>query len=237
MAYPAGEKGLMARGKAKFLALIFFIIGAFTILKLSGLEAYLDEERIRGWIDGFGPWGPLVYILIYSFAPVLMAPGLPLTVAGGILFGPLWGSVYVSIGATIGAALAFLLARKMGRDWVEGFIKGGRLSGLDEEVRKKGWKIVAFTRLIPVFPYNILNFAFGLTSIRFSHYLVSTFVFMIPGAVAYVVFSSSILGLFKGEVSKEFIFGAALVITVSLIPFVYKRFRPGEKGLKKDKEA
>ncbi len=205
-----------------------FIAIAFFLVRESSLSSYLDQERLRSWIKGFGIWGPLVYILIYSIAPSFMLPGLPITVAGGILFGPLWGSVYVIIGATIGASIAFQIARFMGRDWVEGIVKGRRLKELDEKVKDQGWKIVAFTRLIPLFPFNFLNYAFGLTRIRFSHYVIATFIFMMPGAIAYVVFSSSILDVFKGRVSKEFIIGVILVVTVSLLPILYKRFKRGK---------
>ncbi len=219
----------MARGKIKFIILLAFLAAALISIRLLGLGEYIEQERLRHWIDGFGVWGPLVYILIYAVAASLMVPGLPVTVAGGILFGPVRGSIYVLIGATIGASLAFFIARRMGREWVESALKGGRLGELDEKVREQGWKIVAITRLIPLFPYNFLNYAYGLTSIRFSQYLLATFVFMIPGVVAYVVFSSSILDLFKGRASKEFIIGVILVIIVSLLPLVYKRFR-GKKG-------
>ncbi len=212
----------------KFIILVIFVAGAFFAVRALGLTEYLDEVKLRGWIEGFGVWGPLVYILIYSIAPSLMLPGLAITVAGGVLFGPLWGSVYVIIGATIGAIVAFLIARYMGREWVKGFIAkgaGGRLGELDERVEKQGWKIVAFTRLIPLFPYNFLNYAYGLTNVKFLHYAIATFIFMIPGVVAYVVFSSSLLGVFRGRVSKEFVIGVVLVVIVSLLPFVYKKFK------------
>ncbi len=84
---------------------------------------------------------------------------------------------------------------------------------------------MAFARLIPIFPYNFLNYAFGLTGVKFSHYVIATFIFMIPGAVAYVVFSSSILDVFKGRVSKEFLIGVILLIIVSIIPLLYKKFK------------
>ena len=215
----------MNRKTLKFAALIVFIISAFSLARWYGLAEYLDQDRLRLWIDGFGVWGPFVYMLIYAIAPSFMMPGLPLTVIGGILFGPIWGTIYVLIGATIGASFAFLIARYMGRDWVEGFVKGGKLKDLDEKVKTQGWKIVAFTRLIPLFPFNFLNYAFGLTKVRFSHYVIATFIFMAPGAAAYVIFSSSILDIFKGRVSKEFIIGVVLVISVSLLPILYKKFK------------
>jgi len=217
---------MRARG-VKFLILIIFIVAAFVSVRALGLTEYLDQERLRALIAGYGPFGPLVFMLIYSVAPSLMMPGLPITVIGGIIFGPIWGSVYVIFGATVGASVAFLIARYMGRSWVESMLKGGRLAELDARVERQGWKIVAFTRLIPLFPFNFLNYAFGLTNVRFSHYVAASFVFMLPGAVAYVVFSSSILDLFKGRISKEFVVGMALVAAVSLAPVLYRRLRRG----------
>lgn len=213
----------------KFIALIIFIGAAFFLARRYGLSEYLDQDKLRGLIGGFGVWGPLVYILVYSIAPSLMMPGLPITVLGAILFGPVWGSIYVITGATIGASVSFLIARHMGRDWVAGVIKGGRLEELDGKVERQGWKIVAFTRLIPLFPFNFLNYAFGLTKIKFSHYVLASFIFMMPGAIAYVVFSSSILDVFKGKVSKGLLIGVILVIAVSFLPVLYKKLK-GSKG-------
>lgn len=208
--------------KQRFFLLLTLIVAAIVSIKLSGLDEYLDQERLRALIASYGAWGPVVYMLIYSIAPSLMLPGFPITVVGGMLFGPVGGTVYTSIGATIGASIAFLIARYMGRGWVEAMLKG-RGRELDSEVERQGWKVVAFTRLIPLFPFNLLNYAFGLTRIKFSHYFLASFLFMLPGIIAYVVFSSSLLGLLKGNVSKEFLIGLLLVIVVSAIPIAYKK--------------
>jgi uncharacterized membrane protein YdjX (TVP38/TMEM64 family) len=208
--------------RLRFILFIAFMTTAVLTVKLTGLDRYLDQEILRAWISGYGAWGPIVYMVFYSIAPTLMLPGLPITVVGGILFGPIGGSIYTSIGATIGASIAFLFARYMGRGWVEEMLKG-RWRELDLEVERQGWKIVAFTRLIPLFPFNVLNYAFGLTKIKFGHYFLASFVFMLPGVIAYVVFSSSLLGLLKGRVSKEFLIGLILVIIVSAIPIIYRR--------------
>ncbi len=220
----------MSRSHIKIIVLAVFIAAAVVGFRLLGLGEYLDPEVLKRSIASFGPWAPVVYILLYSVGPSFMLPGLPITIVGGVLFGPFWGVVYVAVGATLGAGVAFLVARSMGRDWVEGVLKGtgkapGRLAQLDAEVSVKGWKVVAFTRLIPLFPYNVLNYAFGLTSIGFAQYMVATFVFMLPGVIAYVVFSSSILDLFGGRISGAFIIGIALIITVALIPFFYKKYK------------
>ncbi|MBI5642374.1 MAG: TVP38/TMEM64 family protein [Deltaproteobacteria bacterium] len=217
------------RGNLKFIIFILLIIAAAVSVRVFGLTDYLDRERLRLWVESFGLWGPIVYILIYSVGPSLMMPGLPITVIGGVLFGPVWGSIYVLLGATIGAGIAFLIARYMGRGWVETIVKESRFRELDKKVEAHGWKIVAFTRLIPLFPYNFLNYAFGLTRVRFLDYLLATFIFMIPGVVAYVVFSSSILDLLKGVLSRQLIIGLILVAIVAIIPFIYKKMRKGER--------
>lgn len=217
------------RSTIKILGLAVFISVVFVIARYTVLGEYLEQERLRSWVEGFGIWGPVMYILIYCAAPVMLIPGLPLTVIGGVLFGPLWGSVYVMTGATVGACGAFLVARYMGREWVVALIKDTRMASLDAQVRQHGWKIVAITRLIPLFPFNLLNYAFGLTDIKFSHYAIASFFFMIPGAIAYVVFSSSLLDAMKGRVSPELVIGIVLVIIVSLAPLVYKRIKEGRK--------
>jgi len=155
----------------------------------------------------------------------MLLPGLPLTIVGGILFGPFWGVVYTITSATAGACVAFLISRYIARDWIEKKLKGPRWGQLDEGVEKHGWKIVAFTRLIPLFPFNLLNYAFGLTKITFVHYAVTTFICMLPACIAFIVFSSSLLDLIRGKVSPTFIIGLGLIIIVSLIPFFYNRFK------------
>lgn len=213
----------MERPLVRFILLFVFIASALVTVKISGIGSYLEPAAAKGLIDALGPWGPLVYIIVYAASAVLMLPALPLTVLGGLLFGPVWGSAYVIAGATIGAALAFLIARRMGREWVESAVKGGRFEVLDRKVSEQGWKIVALTRLIPIFPYNFLNYAFGLTSIGFSSYVIVSFVCMIPGTVAYVALSSSIPDLIEGRFSAGFIFGAVLLVTVTAIGLLYKR--------------
>jgi uncharacterized membrane protein YdjX (TVP38/TMEM64 family) len=169
-----------------------------------------------------------MYLAVWTVGPLFL-PGLPITLAGGVLFGPFWGVVYVAIGSTLGAALVFLVARYLARDWVAAKLAGTRLVSLDEKVARQGWKIVAITRLVPVFSFSLLNYAFGLTRISFWPYLAATFVFMLPSTIAYVYFSSNILGFLQGKISSGLIIGVILVVVVSLIPMIYK-WRKAQAG-------
>ncbi len=210
-------------GKWPRLLLLFLLISAVVLVRVTGISHYLNEDTLKGLISQYKTMAPLVYIGIYSVAPALFLPGLPLTVAAGILFGPFWGVVYAITGATIGASIAFLIARYIGRDWVEQRITGERLKRLDQEVARHGWKVVAFTRLIPLFPFNMLNYAFGLTRIGFFTYALVSFFCMLPAAIAYVVFSASLLDVLRGNISWKFIVGLLLLAVVTAIPLIYKK--------------
>jgi uncharacterized membrane protein YdjX (TVP38/TMEM64 family) len=196
------------------------------------LDQYLEKERLRQFVAGFGVWGPVIYLIIWTVAPPLFLPGLPITLTGGVLFGPFWGTVYTIFGATAGATLAFLVARYLAGDWVAAKLQGTKLASLDQKVAKEGWEIVAFTRLIPIFPFFLLNYAFGLTRIPLLHYVLATFFGMLPVTAAYVYFSANVLDLFQGKFSKELLIGVLLLALVSSIPFIYKKFKAkkGESG-------
>jgi len=218
-------------GWALRLLILAALVGAIAAVRLTGATRYLDQETLRGVIAGYGMLAPVLYMLLYTVAPVLLLPGLPLTIAGGILFGPFWGVVYTITSATAGACLAFLVARYLARDWVEMKLRSPRWRRLDEGVERHGWKVVAFTRLIPLFPFNLLNYAFGLTKIRFWPYAVTTFLCMLPACIAYIVFSSSLLDLVRGKVSAGLLIGIGLIVLVSLIPLFWRRWRAGRGGV------
>jgi uncharacterized membrane protein YdjX (TVP38/TMEM64 family) len=124
----------------------------------------------------------------YAVATVAFIPGSVLTLASGALFGLVWGTVYAWTGATVGAGGAFLVARYAARGWVEKKLEGKpAFAHLDESIEKDGGKIVALLRLAPVFPFVLLNYALGLTKVRFWHYMVASLA-MIPGTLLYVYY-------------------------------------------------
>ena len=164
------------------------IVGLLLLVTAVGLALWLgrslDVATIVQRVGDLGPWAWLTFMVIYVLATVLFLPGSVLTLAGGSLFGPVLGTFLNLTGATIGAALAFLLSRHLASDWVEQKA-GGRMKQLKDGVENEGWRFVAFVRLVPLFPFNLLNYALGLTRIRLLHYVLATYICMLPGAIAY----------------------------------------------------
>jgi uncharacterized membrane protein YdjX (TVP38/TMEM64 family) len=236
MANLPGAKSPAAGRKPGFMGPLIFLILIVAVVAMQyfHLEQYLDKERLRQFGASYGVLVPLIYLAVWTVGPLFL-PGLPITLAGGVLFGPIWGVIYVELGATLGAGLVFLVARYLARDWVAAKLSGTRLMFLDDKVARHGWKIVAFTRLIPVFSFSLLNYAFGLTRIAFWPYLTATLICMLPSTIAFVYFSSNVLDLLKGEVSPGLVIGVILVIAVSLIPVIY-RWRKAEHGEPEDLE-
>lgn len=164
------------------IAVATLLVGAIAVA--IAFREQLNPAAMEQWIGGFGMAGPLVFMVIYAIGTVLFFPGAVLTLAGGAIFGPLWGTLYNLSGATLGAALAFLIARYLASDWVERK-SGGRLLQLKNGVEGEGWHFIAFVRLVPLFPFNVLNYALGLTRIRLRDYVIASWIFMLPGAIAY----------------------------------------------------
>jgi uncharacterized membrane protein YdjX (TVP38/TMEM64 family) len=141
-------------------------------------------DALRAWVAGFGIWAPVGFVAVYSVATIFMIPGGVFDVIGGALFGPYLGSLLDLIGGSFGAAFSFLVARYLVRDWVESRA-GPRLQKIMRSVDAEGWRFVAFLRLVPIFPYNVVNFLLGVTRVHFHHYVLATVVFMAPSTVAY----------------------------------------------------
>jgi uncharacterized membrane protein YdjX (TVP38/TMEM64 family) len=143
------------------------------------------------WIRGLGALAPVVFIAIYIAACVAFVPGSILTIGGGVIFGVVRGSIYVSIAATLGATAAFLVGRYLARDWVSTRLEGNaKFKAIDEAVGKEGWKMVFLTRLSPVFPFNLLNYAYGLTGVTLRDYFFASWIGMLPATILYVYIGS-----------------------------------------------
>jgi uncharacterized membrane protein YdjX (TVP38/TMEM64 family) len=139
------------------------------------------------WIKGFGPAGGLLYGLVYVVATVLFFPALPLTLGAGLVYGVVVGTLIVSPASVAGASLTFLVARYLVRDWVARRLKKYKqASAIDRAIEKNGFKVVLLLRLQPVLPFNMLNYALGLTSIRLRDYVIASWIGMLPATILYV---------------------------------------------------
>ena len=188
----------------------------------------LDLAAFDTWLSGLGFWAPLAYLGLYAIGTVAFLPGAMFALAGGALFGPIWGSLLNLVGATIGASLAFLVARYLAGDWVARKT-GGRLKRLIEGVEAEGWRFVAFVRLVPLFPFNLTNYALGLTRIRFIAYVVTSFICMAPGAIAYTWLGHAGREALAGDASaiRYGLLALGLLAAIAFLPRLVRRLRNG----------
>lgn len=161
---------------------------ALAALALGGRQVGSRIPQFATWVDSLGPVGPLVFIAGYVLATVAFVPGSLLTLAAGAIFGLVEGVAYVFVAATLGASAAFLVARYLARTVVERRLRGNRrFAAIDRAVGARGRQLVFLLRLSPVFPFNLLNYALGLTDVRFVDYLIAS-TGMLPGTVLYVYY-------------------------------------------------
>ncbi len=170
------------------------LAAAVIIILLCTAKYFHIQELLKSsleWLAGLGGWGPFIFIAIYIAACVLFIPGSILTLGAGVLFGVVKGSLIVSVAATLGATCAFLVGRYFAREWVAKKIEGNpKFKAIDEAVAREGWKIVGLVRLSPIFPFNLLNYAFGLTKVSLRDYFLASWIGMMPGTVMYVYIGS-----------------------------------------------
>jgi uncharacterized membrane protein YdjX (TVP38/TMEM64 family) len=178
--------------------LTFSIVLTFTVNPALAQEStnglgFNPQEWLRHalqWIDSLGAVGAIAFIFLYIIATVAFLPGSILTLGAGVVFGVVLGSFYVFIGATLGSTAAFLVGRYLARGWVAKKIEGNsKFQAIDQAVGKEGLKIVLLTRLSPVFPFNLLNYAYGITGVYLRDYVIGS-VGMIPGTIMYVYIGS-----------------------------------------------
>jgi uncharacterized membrane protein YdjX (TVP38/TMEM64 family) len=171
-------------------------------LVLLGRQLSTQLPRLTAAVDGLGVWGPIVFIAGYALACVAFVPASLLTLAAGALFGLVKGTVYVLAGATLGATAAFFIARYFARDWVAARVqKDPRFAAIDAAIAGQGRKVVFLLRLSPVIPFNVLNYALGLTQVRAVDYVVAS-AGMIPGTVLYV-YSGKLAGIVAGATNAS----------------------------------
>ncbi len=216
----------------KFIGIGLALLGIVAVAYGTGLTDYLSLDNfnvLRDWINSFGAIAPVVFIVVYAVAVVAFLPATPLTLLAGLVFGAVWGTLWAWIGATLGSTLAFLLGRYAARELVESWKENNeRVRRLDEGVEKHGWRMLLITRLVPVFPFTLQNYVYGLTKIPLGTYVLLTAVCIVPGAAVYT-FAGGSLAAARENLTKTFLYlgiAAVLFVLLSLIPtWIRKRNR------------
>jgi uncharacterized membrane protein YdjX (TVP38/TMEM64 family) len=200
-----------------------WLLVGIALLALAGIA--LGDE-LATWVAGLGIWAPIGFVLLYSISTIAVIPGGIFDVVGGAVFGPYLGTLLDLVGGSLGAALAFLVARYVARDWLEARA-GPRLQGIMRSVDAEGWRFVAFVRLVPIFPYNIVNYLFGLTHIPFHHYVLATVLFMAPSTIAYTFLGYASREAMAGDTHQlpYALLAFALIGILIFVPRFFKRLR------------
>ena len=218
------------------------ILAAAVIVVLVAAVKHFDLQQVfrdvLAWISDLGPLGLLIFVTLYIVACVFLLPGSVLTLGAGVVFGVVMGFIAVSIGSILGATCAFLVGRYLARGWVAGRIAGNeKFKAIDEAVAQEGWKIILLTRLSPIFPFNLLNYVFGLTKVSFRHYFFASWLGMIPGTVMYVYIGSLIGDLAQlgtghrtRTMGEWVLYGVGLLATVVVTVFVTRLARRALAG-------
>ncbi len=216
---------MTSSGRKRFwLVVLAVALAGLVFYSRAGVPLQALLQRIMSEVAELGLWGQVAFVLIYIAATVLLIPGSALGLGAGALFGVVRGSLLVSLGSTIGATCAFLLGRYLARDWVSRKIEHhATFAAIDRAVAEEGMKIVFLTRLSPVFPFTLLNYAFGLTPVRLRDYVLASWIGMMPGTVMYV-YLGSLARTGAGETARTpgqwILYGVGLIATIAVTVIV-----------------
>src|SRR6516162_6594883 len=205
------------------------LLGLAILASVVGLALNRDTfepTAIEGVVRNLGAWGPVAHVALFALGTVLFVPGALFGLAGGVLFGPVWGTILNLAGAMLGATAAFLVARYVAADWVREKA-GARLERLIKGVEREGWRFVALTRLVPLIPFNLLNYALGLTRIPIASYMLASLVCMVPGTLAYTWLGYAGREAMAGNNTaiRYGLMGLGLLAAVAFVPRLLRRFR------------
>jgi len=211
--------------------LIVIGVGLAVIVGLT-FRDQLTRDALDQWLVGLGPWAGFAFIAAYAAGAIAFLPGLVFTISAGALFGPIWGTVYSLVGATLGAALAFLAARYGFGDYAAQRT-GERLARLQAGIDREGWRFVALMRLVPLVPFNLLNYALGLTRIGFWIYVATSLIAMLPGALAYVWVGHAGRQAISGgdRLVQNILIAVALVAALAFVPRLIRSIRGTRPGV------
>ena len=202
----------------KLFILMFIAFLFFLFFKYDGVKYIKDKEQLKTLIESFGILAPLSYILLYCIVTVTTISTLPLSLAGGVLFGPVYGIIYTMIGASLGMMSSFLIARYIAKDFIERKFSNLQIfKKINEGVKKDGPFILAVTRLLPIFPFGIQNYLYGLTSINFFKYTVFSIIFILPGTSVFVLLAGAISAGNTKDAAKISLIASLIFLALTII--------------------
>ncbi|MDX1388436.1 MAG: TVP38/TMEM64 family protein [Acidobacteriota bacterium] len=219
---PAGKISIALRGAV----FVLVVAGLFVLFRVLPVDEWLGT--LLEYVQSLGVWGPVTLGAAYVVATVAMVPAWILTVGSGFAFGLVVGTITVSIASTLGATAAFVVGRTFARGWVEKIAaRNPKFAAVDRAVEDHGFKIVLLTRLSPVFPFNVLNYLYSLTSVRLRDYVLASWIGMFPGTLMYVYFGTAfkslaevISGDIEGGMAQKILLGVGLAVTVVVTVYV-----------------
>ncbi|NIR43808.1 MAG: TVP38/TMEM64 family protein [Gemmatimonadetes bacterium] len=221
-AEPPAEKPRTGRRLGiRVVILVVIFLGGLATFRWTPLAEYANPEVIAEFFRGLGSpwWSPLVFIPLYAISVALGMPGTIPTLAGGAIYGVARGMLYNTIAANLGALAAFLVARYLGRDFVARILKG-KAAALDEKIGDHGLGTILYLRLIPLVPFNALNFGAGLSRISLRDYVLGSLIGMLPGTLVYTYFADALIRgtrEARTEALLHFLAAASLLIAFTLL--------------------
>ena len=209
----------------KLLIGIVLVAGMWWMVKCQRVNLNsLTPAALRDFIQSFGKLTVLAYIIAYALNTVsIMPPIAALSLTAGLAFGAAWGAVYLMMGAMIGTTGTFMISRYFGRNLIEKMLKG-KFKDLDEKLAKNGFMTILFFRVIPLVPYEVLNYAGGLSRIKFKDYLLATFLGLIPGVIVSAFFGGSLgeIKSIRGIFAPKFLIAVGFMVLIIAVPTIYQ---------------
>lgn len=208
--------------KGKFVLLIIIIGVVAGFYFLVNLPNRISIDNLQAFIHSKGIWGPIVFFLLYAVTSIIIFPGALLSTTSGAIWGPFVGTLYTVCAATISSVIPFLIARYLGRSFITKLVRGSKIEVCDRFLTQKGFLSIVLLRLIPIFPWDVINYGAGLCSFSFHHYVFATLIGIIPGSLTYNLIGDS-LGK-PLDKTKIIIIGISITITLC-VTFFYQKIR------------
>ena len=213
-----------------FLTIFCIVITGIGVIILGGI----DRQQLQVWLETMGVLAPIIYIVLYTVATLLILPSTPLNLTGGAIFGVWWGTLWTTLAALVAAIAAFAFTRTVGRSLVTKRF-AGRWNGVDAEIRQGGLFYIFAIRLLPIVPYGIVNFVAGLTSIELKDYVIGTLLGTLPGVLPFVMMGAGITQLSQGNLLPLMCAFALTGILVGSATW-YRRRRQLPKEIEQNRE-